>query len=201
VWLSRPCRRGPDSRFLSRPPSAVTLVGCQDPRSAPRVLSTRPRPPRRAGRDRGDLPQACLPVLAAAHHRAGLRVQTPDHRRPQTPGARTPRRCRHQARHPTHQGHAHDQTAQPPRTATHTTSRTRLPTSHPGLAGHRNPAEWCGRHTGARISKAVKRHSSAAGNSPRTCALARGHPHQPKRSHAERNPSTQPLTFMRRSKR
>ena len=44
---------------------------------------------------------------------------------------------------------------------------------------------------------AVKRHSSAAGNSPRTCALARGHPHHPQPSHAERNPSTQPLTFMR----
>ena len=51
----------------------------------------------------------------------------------------------------------------------------------------------------ARISKAVKRHSSAAGNSPRTCALAGGHPHQPQPSHAARNPSTQPLTFMRRS--
>ena len=40
----------------------------------------------------------------------------------------------------------------------------------------RNGAE---RRTGARISKTVKQHSSAAGTSPKTCALARGHPHHP----------------------
>jgi hypothetical protein len=34
-----------------------------------------------------------------------------------------------------------------------------------------------GAATGARISSALKRASSAAGTSPRPCSLARGHPH------------------------
>jgi hypothetical protein len=98
----------------------------------------------------------------------------------------------HPQRRATQQGDAHDQAAGLPRTATHRASRTRLSTADPGLAIHRQQPEWCGRRTGARITKAV-RHSSAAGINPRTCALARGHPHHPKPSHAERNPSTQPL--------
>ena len=126
-------------------------------------------------------------------------LETTNRGRPQTPRARTPRRRADEARHPARQGHTHDQAADPSRTPTHRTSRARLSTADPGLASHRQQPEWCGRRTGARITKAVKRHSSAAGNSPRTCALARGHPHHPKPSHAERNPSTQPLTYMRRS--
>ena len=79
---------------------------------------------------------ACA-LLAATHHRPGLRVQTPDHRRPQTPRARTPRRRAHPARHPTPPRHPDDQTARRSRTPTHPASRTRLPTTHPGLASHR----------------------------------------------------------------
>ena len=195
----RAARTDLQTRVLQLParPRRSGLVSSQDPRAAPRVLSTRPRPTRRAGRDRRDRPQTRVPLLATTHHRTGLRVQTPPSTA--TPRARTPRRRADEARHPARQGHTHDQAADPSRTPTHRTSRTRLPTTDPGLASHRQQPKWCGRRTGARITKAVKRHSSAAGNSPRTCALARGHPHHPKPSHAERNPSTQPLTYMRRS--
>ncbi len=55
------------------------LVSGQDPGSSTCVLSAHPRPSRRAGRDRRRRPQAREPLLATAHHRAGLRVQTPDH--------------------------------------------------------------------------------------------------------------------------
>ena len=78
----RPTRTDLQTRLLQLParPRRSGLVCGQDPRSAARVLSTRPSPPRRAGRDRRDRPQARLPLLAATHDRTGLRVQTPDHR-------------------------------------------------------------------------------------------------------------------------
>jgi transposase len=51
--------------------------------------------------------------------------------------------------------------------------------AHRRLVHDRQPAISKGRgcRTGARIAWAVKRPSSAAGNSPTPCALARGHPH------------------------
>ncbi|MCA1680247.1 MAG: hypothetical protein LC777_15480 [Actinobacteria bacterium] len=51
-----------------------------------------------------------------------------------------------------------------------------------------------GCRTAARISSAVKRPSSAAGDSPTPCALARGHPH-PTRTLAKEPPIVQRLDF------
>jgi transposase len=92
----RPARTDLQTRLLQLParPRRSGLVSSQDPRAAPRVLSTRQSPPRRASRHRRDRPETRVPLLAAAHHRTGLRVQTPDHRRPQTPRARTSRLAR-----------------------------------------------------------------------------------------------------------
>ncbi len=50
--------------------------------------------------------------------------------------------------------------------------------------------------TGARISSAVKRPSSAAGRSPSSCALARGQPRPPQLSQRSRHPSSD-LTSIR----
>jgi transposase len=51
------------------------------------------------------------------------------------------------------------------------------------------PEKRCGRDTGARIFKSSswRRDGSAAGRSPRTCALARRHPHQQRLSHKGEN--------------
>ena len=63
----------------------------------------------------------------------------------------------------------------PSRTRTRAPSPARLRTHRRRLAGQHG---GCGRDTGARISKAVKRHSSAADlQAPAICALARRHPH------------------------
>ena len=51
-----------------------------------------------------------------------------------------------------------------------------------------------GCRTGARISSAVKRPSSAAGASPTPCALARGHP-RPPATLAKEPPPVQQLDF------
>jgi transposase len=61
----------------------------------------------------------------------------------------------------------------------------------PGLAAG-DQGRGC--RTGARISSAVKRPSSAAGNSPTSCALARGHPH-PTATLAKEPPTVQQLDF------
>src|SRR6266702_3265183 len=72
-------------------------------------------------------------------------------------------------------------------------SRARLPQARPGLAAG-DQERGC--RTGARISSAVKRPSSAAGNSPTPCALARGHPRPPALSQRSRPPSSD-LTSIR----
>ena len=67
-----------------------------------------------------------------------------------------------------------NQRAAPARQGTRRPGRARLPPPRPGLAAG-DQGRGC--RTGARISSAVKRPSSAAGDSPTPCALARGHPH------------------------
>jgi hypothetical protein len=62
----------------------------------------------------------------------------------------------------------------PARQGTRRPSRSRLPPPRPGLAAGDQQGHGC--RTGARILWAVKRPSSAAGDSPTSCALARGHP-------------------------
>jgi transposase len=54
------------------------------------------------------------------------------------------------------------------------------------------PEQACGRRTETRITKAVKRPSSAARTSPRTCALARGHPHHQQRPQTAKKSSMPP---------
>ena len=53
------------------------LVGGQDARTAARVLSAGPRPPRDADRGRRDRPQARRAVLASDHQGRGLRLRRP----------------------------------------------------------------------------------------------------------------------------
>jgi transposase len=66
-----------------------------------------------------------------------------------------------------------DEGAAPPRQGARRSSRAGLPPPRPRLAAHH---QGHGCRTGARLSWAVKRPSSAAGDSPTSCALARGHP-------------------------
>ena len=81
-----------------------------------------------------------------------------------------------------------NQRTAPARPGTRRPSRTRLPPPRPGLAaGHQGH----GCHTGARISSAVKRPSSAAGDSPTSCALARGHPRP---HHSRKGAAARPAT-------
>ena len=65
--------------------------------------------------------------------------------------------------------------------------RARLPPPRPRLAA-RDQGHGC--RTGARILSAVKRPSSAAGDSPNPCALARGHPRPAQLSQRSRQPSS-----------
>jgi transposase len=125
--------------------------------------------------------------LAHAQPRRGLRLRPPlahareaaparaDARRRAPPGEAQPGpRLRKQRAAPTRQG---------PRRP----SRARLPAARPGLAAR--DQQGCGCRTGARNSSAVKRPSSAAGNSPTSCALARGHPRPHQLSQRSRDTS------------
>jgi hypothetical protein len=118
-------------------------------RSAARVLPARPRPPRPPGRDRGQRPQARLPVLVSAHPRTGLRLPAALTDPQEDPPARARRRR-----------------AAPPRTAPASGPRTRRcarqsasspnkpswPTPAPSATGrpsHRKRAR--ARHRGAHL--------------------------------------------------
>jgi transposase len=74
-----------------------------------------------------------------------------------------------------------------------TSGRGRLPAPHPGLAA-RDQGRGC--RSGARIFQSAEATSSAAGDSPNSCALARGHPH-PKETLAKETHAVQHLTFIR----
>ena len=141
--------------------------------------------------------QAGLPVLVSAHPRRGLRLRPAvaddqedappraHRRRPAPPGR--PRRLVDQ------QGDARR------RTRTRAAGPARLRTHRRRLASQQGGRE---RDTGARITKAVKRHSSAADHKPQTiCALAtsvtRTHQHAPTGA----RPDPHDLTFIRRAKR
>ena len=88
--------------------------------------------------------------------------------------------------------------AAPARQGARRPSRARLPPPRPRLAARDQQGHGC--RTGARISSAVKRPSSAAGDSPTPCALARGHPRPPQLSQRSRQPSSN-LTSIRSGRR
>ena len=140
--------------------------------------------------------QARLPVLVPADPRRGLRLRpaVADDQEDAPPRARRrrpapPRRPRHLV---DQQGDA------PGRTRTRAAGATRLRTHRRRLAGQQG---GCGRDTGARITKAVKRHCSAADlQAPAICALARQSP-APTGTLPQQPDSIQhDLTFIRRAK-
>ena len=115
-----------------------------------------------------------------AHAREDPQARTRDRRRAAQAQAQRGPRLRHQS-------------ATPSRHTPRRPSQARLPPTRPGLAAHQ---QGHGCRTGARISSAVKRPNSAAGNSPTSCALARGHPRPPALSQRSRQPSSN-LTYIR----
>jgi Transposase IS116/IS110/IS902 family len=85
-----------------------------------------------------------------------------------------------------------------PRARARRPGRARLPPTRRRLAAHPTQGR-CGCDTGARIFSAVNAASSAAGDSPTSCALARRHPHLPKSSNGGTD-RPQDLTFIRTSR-
>jgi transposase len=140
-------------------------------RTAARLPPADRCPPRQQHRHRRRRPQARRDRLAHAQTRRGLRLRPPLTHPREDPQARA------RDRRPTPEGKADRRLgyegAAPTRQAARRTGRARLPPPRPRLAAHHH-GHGC--RTGARILSAVKRPSSAAGESPTSCALARGHP-------------------------
>ena len=91
----------------------------------------------------------------------------PHPRRAQAPHAGTARRRRARENDVKRASREHGQAARRAGTPARRTGRARLPASHRRLESNR-PEQGCGRRTGARITRAVKRPRGAAGTSPRT---------------------------------
>jgi hypothetical protein len=121
--------------------------------------------------------QAGRAVLAAAHSRGGLRLRAALAHPAQAARARA-EGGRRLAAWPL-LGPARQRVAQGPRARNGVRSAggDRLPPPGRRLAAAAQQ-EWCGCDTGARIFKSPNGTSSAAGQCPRPCALARRHPHR-----------------------
>src|SRR4051812_7633993 len=197
VW--RPARRAradhqAGARARARDAGRGRLGGVQDPRPAQGVLSARARPPRDAGRRRGDRAQARRALLAPGHQGPGLRVRQAVADRPEAAPPRAQGRAAVQAR-PEGQGRRLLAQGGPrPRERAQRAGRTRVCPDGRRLAsqGARDQDRGRGRRQRGATLKALRRgHSCAAGLSPRTCASLGGRP-RPQRSltpadtHAER---------------
>ena len=162
-----------------------------------RLLRARQGQARPLDRDRRRGAEVRLPVLVSAHARRGLRVRAAlaDHQEAAPPRAhrRRPAPPRRPRRLVDQQGDA------PGRTRPRAAGPARLRTHRRRLAGQQS---GCGRDTGARISKAVKRHSSAADlQAPAICALARQSPAPERHSPTGARSDPHDLTFIRHAKR
>jgi transposase len=152
-------------------------------------------PPRPPGGGRGRGAQAVRALLARAQPRRGLRLPPTGVAAAQAAPARAARRGAPTARQALGWGDLGDAVQGRPREGPRPPDRAQLPPAGRRLAGLA-AQRWCGRRTGARISRSVKRPSSAAGISPRTCALARGRP-APTRSLAKEAPRATGVDFHR----
>src|SRR5215217_2085224 len=147
------------------------LVGRSPAGPDPRLLPASPLAARAPGRDHRRGAQARGPVLVPLDAGGGLRLRAAVLDGQEAPPARDPRRLKGA------QGHLHRDLRHPPEDArggkgAGVAGRGRLPTERPRLARSADE-EGRRRDTGARILWPVKRASSAAGNGPKSCALAR----------------------------
>ena len=139
--------------------------------AGPRLLGADPGPTRPPGRDRRLRAKARLPVLVPAHPLRGLRLRAAvvdaEEAAPARACRRRPKQARDEERpHGCQRGEAQG------RARARSAGRGRLQAHGQRLAGDPGKEKGRRRDTGARISRAVKRPSSAAGPGPRACALA-----------------------------
>ncbi len=173
--------RAGSPRRARPPPARARRVGLgrhSRTGTATRLRRAHRRPPRSPHRRRRGRAQARRARLAHAQPRRGLRLPAPLPRQTEAAASSNSRPARPRAKRT---AGATPIWGTPRRTTSSASSPAKpgSPTagSSPGLAAHATQ-ERCGRDTRARNQWAVKRPSSAAGDSPTSCALARRHPHQ-----------------------